>query len=185
MSGSDNKCSNTQLPVIQDTNKQPPVKNIIQPPVKNNIQTPVKNIIQPPVKNNIPEYKQYDNFIKDINNLKWFFLVFITLIFSIVIKMCKYVFIYQAVKIALDNGYFSIFLCMCIVDAVVDNNFIKDAKNLKYFLVMFIHLIVITFKKVYVYIFIYEIVNNINKPGYSGLFIYIAMVDAVVNYYIK
>ena len=156
MSGSDTKCSNTQLPVIQT-----------------------------PVKNNILEGKQYDNFIKYMNNLKYFITVFITLIFSIVIKMCKYVFIYQAVKLTLEYGYFSIFLCMCIADAVVDNNFNKDAKNLKYFLVMFIHLIVITLKKVYVYIFIYEIVNNINKPGYSGLFIYIAMVDAVVNYYIK
>ena len=50
---------------------------------------------------------------------------------------------------------------------------------------MFIHLIVITLKKMYVYIFIYEIVNNINKPGYSGLFLYMAIVDAVVDYYIK
>ena len=171
MGGSDNKCSNTEIltPDIQATN--------IQPPIKNNI--------QPPIKNNIPEYKQYDNFIKDINNLKCFITVFITLIFSIVQKMFRYIIIHQAVKITLKYEYFTFFLCMCIADAVVDNNFIKDAKNLKYFLVMFIHLIVITLKKMYVCIFIYEIVNNINKPGYSGLFIYIAMVDAVVNYYIK
>ena len=174
MIGSDNKCSNTEI-LTPD----------IQTPIKNIIQTPIKNIIQTPIKKNVPEYKQYDNFTKDINNLKCVITVFITLIFSIVQKMFRYIIIYQAVKITLKYEYFTFFLCMCVADAVVDNNFIKDAKNLKYFLVIFIHLIVITLKKVYVYIFIYEIVNNINKPGYSGLFLYIAMVDALVNYYIK
>ena len=139
--------------------------------------------IQAHVKNNISECSLYDNFIKDMNNLKCFFTVFITLIFSIVQKMFRYIIIHQVVKITLKYEYFTLFLCMCIIDSY--NNFIKDVKNLKYFLVMFIHLIVITLKKMYVYIFIYEIVNNINKPGYSGLFLYMAIVDAVVDYYIK
>ena len=138
--------------------------------------------IQAHVKNNISECSLYDNFIKDMNNLKCFLAVFITLIFSIVQKMIRYIFIYISVKITLDCGYFTLFLCMCIADAVVHNNFIKYAKNLTYFFITFIHLIVITLKKVYVYIFIYEIVNNINKPGYSGLFIYIAMVDALIKF---
>ena len=140
--------------------------------------------IQAPVKNNISECSLYDNFIKDMNNLKCFFTVFITLLFSTLQKMCRYIFIHLAVKSILEQEYFSLFLCMCIIDAVFDNNF-KDSKNLKYFFIKFIHLIGITLKKVYVYIFIYEIVNNTNKPGYSSLFIYTAIVDAVVDYYIK